>query len=389
MLIAGLQLDDPDPLEPLGALVHDRVLGERLDVGDGGVVTVSDERARGAAVDRDESRRRSWDRRCRRGPVRCCAPARHRRSGRITWSAWYSMPWLRGCDHDRLGGRVRCGDETDLRGLLGLDRDQHEAPGARQPDRHEEPLVGLVEHALVLVGGPTEAVAPDLVGPHRRVLAGVEHGLAVGRPRRGVAGVVDSVRQVGPGCEVPEPQRVSLGAVVVDSVREQPLVVAERRTRRDAGIRVRRASAFSSRITSPAPAVGCGQCRGGVERALRIGQAAMDPVLAPLGGPAPVPPAALARRRRQIVLLDPALDLLVQAFTQTGGGGGHRLGVAVLGLQVGDHRRVVAVAEPVPVVDAYVPVGLEPVGRRGAAGTAVCSGDELGGVFGDIRSFCA
>ena len=264
-----------------------------------------------------------------------------------------------GRDRDRLGGRVRRGDETDLRGLLGLDRNQHEAPGPRQPDRDEVPLVGFVEDALVLVGGPAEPVAPDLVRAHRRVLTGVEHGLPVGRPRRGVAGVVDRVGQVGARCEISEPQRVSLGAVVIDAVDEQTLVVADREHPK-----MQELVSLRERVLVEDHVAGSGgrlrQCRGSVERALRIGEAAMDSVLASLGGPAPVPPAAVARRRRQIVLEDSALDLLVQAFAQTRGRGGHRLGVAVLGLQVCDHRGVVAVAEPVPVVDAHVAVGLEP-----------------------------
>ena len=222
-----------------------------------------------------------------------------------------------------------------------------------------------MEHALVLAGGPAEAVAPDLVGPHRCVLAGVEHGLAVGRPRRGVTDVVDGVRQIGPGPEVPEPQRVPLGPVVVDSVRQQSLVVAQREhAEMQELVSLREHVLVEDHVAGAA--VGFRECRGSVERALRIGQAAMDPVLAPLRRPAPVPPAAMARGRRHVVLLDPALDLLVEALTQIGGGGGDRLGVAVLGLQVGDDRRVVAVTEPVPVVDAHVAVGLEP--RRSARG---------------------
>ena len=79
VLIGRLQVDDPDPLERLCALVDDRMVGVRLDAGDGGVVAMSDERAPSTVVDRRRARRRSWGGGCRRWPVRCCAPARHRR----------------------------------------------------------------------------------------------------------------------------------------------------------------------------------------------------------------------------------------------------------------------------------------------------------------------
>jgi hypothetical protein len=81
-------------------------------------------------------------------------------------------------------------------------------------------------------------------------------------------------------------------------------------------------------------------------------------VLLALDRPGVVPPAALARRHRQVALLGPGLDLgedlVLQRRERRRGG----LGKGVLGLEVGDRVRVVAVGEPgVLVVNRVAVVG--------------------------------
>jgi hypothetical protein len=69
---------------------------------------------------------------------------------------------------------------------------------------------------------------------------------------------------------------------------------------------------------------------------------AVHRVLAALGGAGEPPPRALAHRHRQVGLEHPALDLLEEALLELGGVGQRRRGVGVLGLEVGDDRRIVA-----------------------------------------------
>ena len=95
----------------------------------------------------------------------------------------------------------------------------------------------------------------------------------------------------------------------------------------------------------------------------------MDRVLLALDGAGEVAPVAVGDRRRLVGLLHPRPDLGEDAVAELGDRGEHRFGVDVLGLEVGEHGGIVAVAEPVPVVDALVAVDLRAsCGRRGACG---------------------
>ena len=84
--------------------------------------------------------------------------------------------------------------------------------------------------------------------------------------------------------------------------------------------------------------------------------AAVDGVLLTFDGARVIAPLAVGHRRRRVGLLDAAADLVEDAVAQRRARREERLGVRVLGFEVGDHGRVVTVAHPVPVVDAVVAV---------------------------------
>ena len=94
--------------------------------------------------------------------------------------------------------------------------------------------------------------------------------------------------------------------------------------------------------------------------------AGVDGVLLALLGTRGVLPGPERHGWGQVGLLDAGLDLFVQVVDEPGGGRHHRCGVGVLGLEVGDHRRVVAITQPVPLIDPGIAVVGQ--GRRPALG---------------------
>ena len=95
-------------------------------------------------------------------------------------------------------------------------------------------------------------------------------------------------------------------------------------------------------------------------------------------------PTALGDRRRLVGLLHAALDLVEDAVAQRRERREHRVGVRVLGLEVGDDVGVVAVAEPEPVVDAVVAVRGQRVGHAASVrrATGVGSGHRRASING-------
>src|ERR1035438_5572345 len=71
----------------------------------------------------------------------------------------------------------------------------------------------------------------------------------------------------------------------------------------------------------------------------------LDAVLLPLDGPGVVPPAALAHGHRQVGLLGPGLELVKDRRAELRLVGRQRLGIGVLGVQVGDGLRALLVGE--------------------------------------------
>ncbi len=269
-----------------------------------------------------------------------------------------------------------------------------------QPEQHvaivlgpPDPQVEAVVHLLVdkRVGGlvTPHPVAPQLVGAHGFVHPHVEHGGVVVGPGHAIGRVLEGLGRHPPALELDEPHGVPLAAGRVGGV-GQPAVVR-------ADLEVPHGEVLVSLsqlvLVEQDLLVGgdpFGGTRSGTEPAPDPAPApapdpapdlhrpvgrppAVDPVAAALDGTAVVEPGALLDRHRQVRLLDPGHHLVEQGLAEPGGAGHGRLGVGILGLEVRDHRRVVLVPQPVPVVDTDVPMGLEPLGaplgaRRGHSG---------------------
>ncbi len=110
----------------------------------------------------------------------------------------------------------------------------------------------------------------------------------------------------------------------------------------------------------------------------------MHPVLQTFDRARRVLPRALGDRRRLVGLLHAPLDLVEDAAPEGRERGERGVGVGVLGFEIRNHFRIVAVAEPVPVVVAHVAVLGELVrhttgrGRGGAGGGRFGSGHRRG-----------
>ena len=240
----------------------------------------------------------------------------------------------------------------------GLDEDEATAAGAFDPD--EEALVVLAVHEHVVGGRGAERMAPDLERAHRVVGACVEARARVVGPREAVGHVVDRVGEVLSGRDVAEAERVPLAAGHVDRVREGRMV------RRDLEAAEREVV-----VAIGEPVLVENDVRQ--LRALAPESAAVDRVLRTLQGPGRVLPPALGDGCGLVGLLHARLDLVEDAVPERQQGREHRVGVGILGFEVGDDLRVVTVAEPVPVVAALVAVrgqdvGIAPGRRRVDAG---------------------
>ena len=93
--------------------------------------------------------------------------------------------------------------------------------------------------------------------------------------------------------------------------------------------------------------------------------AAVNPVLAPLEGAGEVLVGPWRTGADSSVSCTRPDDLLVELLAQRFCRRGRRLGVGVLGLEVGAHLGVVALPQPVPVVDPLVAVGAQRVRAPG------------------------
>ena len=232
-------------------------------------------------------------------------------------------------------------------------------------DAQLEALVVLLQHEHVLSVGRTQPMAPDLEGTHRRVSLGVEERLVVARPGGAVVHLVQHVLQLGARRQIAEANLEKLGARVVGRVREHVLI---RAGLDEPEVEVVVATGKLIAVEE--------HLLGGVHAA---GPAAVDLVIQALDRPGVVPVALEERRGRRVGLLDPADDLAVQLLPQFLGRRHDRVGVRVLGLQVGDHLRVALLPHPVIGVDPPVavllqhlrpPGGLGGFGRRGYLGHA-------------------
>ncbi len=344
--------EDPQLGEALAALVDHEVAGERVDVlePDGGVVGEQ----RLPVLGRRRRDRCGAELEVGSGVVvqhqQHVAAADHA----VLHAVLQALATLREDPEARLG--VLGVEQPDLGGGLGAGHDLHEPVGAGAADAGPEPRVGLVVDQLVVGLGGAEPVAPHLVGPPGLVDGGVEERRAVGVPGGAAEHPGDLVAGELAGAQVLDPDRVALVAGGVGRVGQQVGVgadgrAAEREELAVAGelVEVEQHLLAGQRgLVGGAVLVGGG--RGPVGRVGHRDPAA-GAVLASLEGAAVVPVAAVAARHRQVGLEGAGLDLAEDRLAQVGEVGGGRLGVVVLGGQVGHHLRVVLVPEPVVLVD--------------------------------------
>ena len=232
-------------------------------------------------------------------------------------------------EHHPAGVRVVGVEEAGLGGVLRAAHRDQEAVGAAAPEAHPEAPVGLVEDQLVVGLGGAEAVSPDLVAAPGVVDGAVVEVAAVGAPHPAAEHALDPVGEEVAGAEVLDLQDVALVADGVGGVGEQGAVGADRDAADGVevvvagqGVVVEQDLLAGQRGLVGAGVLGRGR-RGPV---VRVGDrdAARRAVLAALEGAPVVPPAAVARRHRQVGLLGAGLDLLEELLAQVGEVGGPR-----------------------------------------------------------------
>ena len=281
------------------------------------------------------------------------------------------------------GGGVVGRDGEHLGGDPGVQLDEHVAPVLGARHAHVEALVGLLRHEDVVGGVVAHAVSPQLEGAVGGVGPGVEDGGVVVGPRHPVRRAVDGIVEVAPGVEGAHPEGEPLGAGGVGGVQEPAVAGADR----DVGhvqvgeLAGERVLVQEDDLVGPRRRARR-QERGRVRVTTRAvhGQAAVDGILGPLDGARVVPPRPFAYRHGLVGLHDAGPDLGEQLLAQTRQMGRVAFGEVVLGLEMGEHLRVLALAQPEPVVDAPVAVGLEDRrppgghGRRQGAGAGPLRG---------------
>ncbi len=278
-------------------------------------------------------------------------------------------------DHEVRGGAGPVGRHHPcLVGGRAGERQHDQATVLGAPGFDHEPLVVLLEDEDVRRRVGAQPVAPDLVGPHGVVDPGVEDRGVVAGPREPVGGVGDGLRLLGaaglacllprptrpgPAPQVAEPQLEALGARRVDG-EGQPRVVG---AHGEVGHLQVVVVAGQLVLVEDDLLAGLRRLRHG--RLSACGPAAaVDGVALALDRALVVPPGPVADGHRQVGLDDVVPQLLVDVLAQGSQTGQLGLGVVVLLRQVGEDLGIVAVAQPVPVVDALVPVG--PQDRRAA-----------------------
>jgi hypothetical protein len=270
---------------------------------------------------------------------------------------------------DHLGGNLGGGSvhEPHFRRHLRLAVDDDEALAAGEAHGDEEAFVVLLVDQGVACRRRAQAVAPHLERPHGAVGTHIEEVGPAGGPRRAVVDALDHVGPVAARDQVPEAQGVELGPVVVVGVGDDALVGADvEHAEGEVVVVAGQLVLVQDQFAVPGP--GGGQGAGGVQPAVGVGQAPVGGVLAALVGAGPVPPLPTAGGGGHVVFLDPGPDGLVQPVLKPGRRLQHGGRVLVLGLQVGGHVGVVALAEPVPVVNSHVAVGFQAVGPAGSGG---------------------
>ncbi len=247
----------------------------------------------------------------------------------------------RGHDRPLAVGLVR-GQEAGLGRGVAADAHDQVAEAPRPADPHVERLVLLFVDEVVRAG--SEHVPVDPIRALRRfVFHGVEERPVVRGPGHGADLLRDRLQDRS-GSEVLHVQGVLAEAGVVGRVGEALAVVAHH-----VAAEAHELLPFGQLVQVE------GDLLGSFE-GLRL--AAVDRVLLALFRARVVPEGALAVGDVHVRLLDPREHLLVERVLEGDGGLHHRVGVGVLGLQVGRHVGVRLVAQPEVVVHAPVAVDL-------------------------------
>ena len=228
---------------------------------------------------------------------------------------------------------------------------EHEETVAAGPiDVEEKRLVGLEEDQRILdrVGADPMPVEP--ARPARLVQHDVEQRLGVVGPGRGGRGALDRLREQLAGGEVLHEDGERLGAAGVHGIGEQPVVGADLE------------GAHPEIVVSGRQLVEVQQDL--FRRAVGFQTATEDRVLPAGLGPVVVEPAVPRHRNREILLLDPAAELLVEPLLKRLGAPHDRFGVPVLGLEIRQDLRIVPVPQPVVLIDPALAVDRVDVGDR-------------------------
>jgi hypothetical protein len=232
----------------------------------------------------------------------------------------------------------------DLAGVLGQAGQKELAAVGAGTQLQVEELVLLLEHQAVRRAAP-HGVAPQLVHALGGVVRQVEQVAAVGAPlRRALGRALAPPGQVAGAVDVAHLQAEVARAGLVQRIGQQ------------AAVRARLNALHPEEFAPLGESVEVQQQLFGRLR-----------VVAPLGPHGPlahqhrvllarqralaVPPAPLAHRHRLVGLLDARQHLLVELLPEGLERREPGLGVGRLGKQVGPYRRVVALAQPEPVVD--------------------------------------
>ena len=248
-----------------------------------------------------------------------------------------------------VGAEVGVGD-FPLGRVLALAAEKQVALVERLADADVEQLVGLLVQQLVRADG-TDGVAPQAIGALGRVHRHVVERAAVVRPRRR-RDLLDRPGIDDAGDEVLDVERVVAAAGEVGRVGE-PVRVARDGSEAEAKERLaaRELVQVEQRLVDAGRVVAPVRTDGAPAQVVRVLLAAPRP--------GRVPPVALSHRHRIVVLLDAREHLLVELLLQLGVRRQPGVGVGVLGLQVGERARIVAVAQPEVVVAARVAVNAD------------------------------
>ncbi len=260
-------------------------------------------------------------------------------------------------DGDELGLRVERVGVEHLRGDRTTRADEHELVAAAPADAEPKAFVRFV---IDLLGGQpgAKAMAPHGVGTPRVVDGDVVEGAVVRRPRATSADPDDRVVVGRTGAQVPERHRVPLVADHVDRIREDVAVEADRsRAEREELVPVRLDVLVEQYLLAGDLGV-LVELRRSPVSGIAYGTTAMNAVLLAFEAAAVIPPLAATDRHRQVGLLGARLDLVEDLLPQGCQLCRLFLGVAVLGLEVGDHLGVGLVAQPFVRVDEDVTVVL-------------------------------